>query len=295
VETRIARLSELGAAPAASDHACVVQISGPSLGRMYELQGEGTIIGRDEGCGIVVELDTVSRRHCSLLLKPEGASVRDEGSKNGTWVNGVELTGEAALKSGDLIKIGAAIFKFLSGGEMGSIEAQYHEEIFRLTIIDGLTQLYNKRYLIDFIEREMARCARHGRVMSLAMIDLDNFKQINDGHGHSAGDSILRELGLLLRKRIRREECLARYGGEEFVAVLPEAPLLDATYFADMLRQRIGQHEFVCDGKRVPVTISAGVAQLAKEHASAEVFIKAADAMLYEAKRRGRNQVVSTP
>ena len=77
------------------------------------------------------------------------------------------MRAESLLRSGDLIKIGGAIFKFLYGGELGSIEAQYHEEIYRLTIIDGLTQTYNKRYLLEFLDREMARCGRHGRPLSI--------------------------------------------------------------------------------------------------------------------------------
>src|SRR5947207_2035174 len=83
--------------------ASVVQISGPSLGRKYELQGGEVAIGRDEACAIVVELDTVSRRHCTLLIRPDGAFVRDDGSKNGSFINGLRVGGEAPLRSGDLI------------------------------------------------------------------------------------------------------------------------------------------------------------------------------------------------
>ena len=279
---------------AAADSPCLVQIYGPSLGKKFPLLDSETTIGREEGCGIVLELDTVSRSHCSLLLKDGAVVLRDNGSTNGSWLNGAEIEAETTLRSGDLLKIGGVIFKFLSGGELGTIEAQYHEEIYRLTIVDGLTQLFNKRYLLDFIERELARSARHERVMSLAMFDIDHFKAINDARGHSAGDFVIRELSAILKNRIRREECLARYGGEEFVAVLPETELTKAAYFADMLRKLVEKQQFVYDGKAIAVTFSAGVAQFSKEHRSAQAFIDAADARLYEAKRRGRNQVVAS-
>jgi diguanylate cyclase (GGDEF)-like protein len=204
----------------------------------------------------------------------------------------VEVRGDTPLRSGDLIKIGSAIFKFLFGGELGSIEAQYHEEIYRLTIIDGLTQVYNKRFLLEFVEREMSRCSRHGRALSLVLFDIDHFKKINDAYGHLAGDYVLRELATALKSRIRKEECFARYGGEEFCLVLPETGHENTVYLADKMRKIIEQHHFVFEGKRIPVTFSAGVADLETTHDSALAFIKTADERLYEAKHRGRNQVV---
>jgi diguanylate cyclase (GGDEF)-like protein len=240
----------------------------------------------------VLEVDNVSRRHCSFLQKTDGVFLRDNGSTNGTYLNNVEVRGETPLRSGDLIKVGSAIFKFLYGGELGSIEAQYHEEIYRLTIIDGLTQVYNKRYLIEFLDREMARCLRHGRALSLVIFDIDLFKKINDTFGHLAGDYVLRELAAALKSRIRKEECFARYGGEEFALVLPETGHENTVYLADKLRKIIEQHQFVFEGKRIPVTFSAGVADLEPGHDNALAFIKAADARLYEAKHRGRNRVV---
>jgi diguanylate cyclase (GGDEF)-like protein len=293
VETKVTRVSAISASAApGSDEACLVQIYGPSLGKKFILEKEETTIGRGETCEIVLELDNVSRKHCSFLVKPDGVFLRDNGSTNGTYLNNVEVRGETPLRSGDLIKIGSGIFKFLFGGELGSIEAQYHEEIYRLTIIDGLTQCFNKRYLLEFLEREMARCSRHGRALSLAIFDIDHFKKINDGFGHLAGDYVLRELAASLKSRIRKEECFARYGGEEFALVLPETGHQNTVFLADKLRKIVEQHHFVFEGKRIAVTFSAGVADLEATHDSALAFIKTADGRLYEAKHRGRNQVV---
>src|SRR5205814_7209901 len=115
---------------------------------------------------------------------------------------------------------------------------------------DGLTQVYNKRYLLEFLDREMARCLRHGRELSLALVDIDHFKKINDNFGHLAGDYVLRELAACLKTRIRKEECLARYGGEEFVLVLPETGRANTLQLAEKLRKLVEQHHFVSEGKR---------------------------------------------
>ena len=291
MDTKITRVTDL-ALQAANEEACLVQIYGPSLGKKYVLEkGTETTVGRGEQTTIVLELDNVSRRHCTVSSRPDGCWLRDDGSTNGTYLNNVEVRSESLLRSGDLIKIGGAIFKFLYGGELGSIEAQYHEEIYRLTIIDGLTQTYNKRYLLEFLDREMARCGRHGRPLSILLLDVDHFKKINDGFGHLAGDYVLRELAQQVKTRIRREECFARYGGEEFVLVLPETGHDNTVYLAEKVRKMVEAHRFSFEGKEIKVTFSGGVADMQPEHQNPLAFLNAADARLYEAKRAGRNRI----
>jgi diguanylate cyclase (GGDEF)-like protein len=288
--TRIAGLRPQGARD--GEEPCLVQIYGPQLGRRFVLLDACLTIGRDEGCHLVLELDNVSRRHCSVLVRERAVFLRDDGSTNGTFLNNVEVSGERELRSGDLIKVGSAIFKFLAGGELGSIEAQYHEEIYRLTIADGLTQAYNKRFLLEFLDREISRCGRHGRPLSVVLFDVDFFKRINDGFGHLAGDFVLRELCALVRPQVRREECFARYGGEEFVLALPETGLEKAVVVADKLRGQIEAHAFVFEERPIRVTLSGGVAALLPAHDGPLAFLQAADERLYEAKRTGRNRIV---
>src|SRR5262249_53482382 len=151
------------------------------------------------------------------------------------------------------------ILKFLSGAD---IEAQYHEEIYRLTIIDGLTQTHNRRYLLEALEREHMRAQRHDRDLSMLMFDVDHFKRINDGHGHPAGDFILKELALAVQQRLRRSDILGRYGGEEFGIVLPETPLEYAIALAESLVHKVSKHHFQFKTITIPVTISVGVATL---------------------------------
>jgi diguanylate cyclase (GGDEF)-like protein len=287
-ETRVTRISSLQERAAADSESCLVQIHGPNLGKNYVLDAEEFTIGRDMKNNIVLDIDNVSRRHAIIRTRQGRSYVQDLGSTNGTYLNDQEVLEEAALRSGDLVKVGGAIFKFLSGG---NIETLYHEEIYQLTIVDGLTQINNKRYLTEFLEREIGRCHRYNRDLSLIMIDLDHFKKVNDTHGHIAGDFVLRELAQRIKQRIRKEECFARYGGEEFAIVIPESGPDNARRFAEKLRKIVADHPFVFEGKEIQVTISLGVADMTSEMTDPAQFIKGADAKLYEAKEAGRNQV----
>ena len=199
-----------------------------------------------------------------------------------------EPVDEYVLRDGDLIKIGRTIFKFLTGG---NIENAYHEEIYRLTTIDGLTQISNKRYFMETLEREIARGQRYQRPLSLVMFDIDHFKIINDTYGHLAGEYVLNQLATAVKQRIRREDVFARYGGEEFAIVLPEIEVPTALLFAEKVRQLVQQHEFRFEKTRIDVTISVGVAGTERKDVEAEALIKRADEQLYAAKSAGRNRV----
>jgi two-component system, cell cycle response regulator len=288
-ETRVTKISKIHDRVAAASECCLVQVHGPDLGKKYVLDEEEFTIGRDQKNNIVVELDNVSRRHAMITTRNGKSCVVDLSSTNGTFVNDEEVTDELVLRSGDFVKVGGSIFKFLSGG---NIESLYFEEIYNLTIVDGLTQVHNKRYLTEYLEREMGRCNRYNRSLSLIMCDIDHFKQINDVHGHLAGDQVLRELAQLVKQRIRKEECFARYGGEEFAIVMPEAGPDNARRFAEKVRKMVEDHRFSFEGKRIEVTISLGVSDMTGEMTEPANFIKVADANLYKAKRGGRNQVV---
>jgi diguanylate cyclase (GGDEF)-like protein len=267
----------------------LVMIYGPALGQRWPLERE-LLIGRDEGCDLVVPLETVSRRHCVVAIDGVEARARDLGSTNGTFVNECPVKGdeEALLAPGDRLRAGGAIFKFLQGDH---VEALYHEEIYRTMIVDGLTQAHNRRFLLEFLDRELARHQRHRRPLSLLLFDLDDFKRINDDWGHLTGDAVLRELAELVRARVRREDCFARWGGEEFAVALSETDPEAARLFAERVRKLVEEHEFRANGERLPVTISVGVATAPPDLRDAEAFLAAADALLYEAKRQGRNRV----
>jgi len=270
---------------------CIVQIHGPELGKKYTLQEHEFNIGREEGNHIMVDLDNVSRRHAKIICRQQRMFVKDLGSTNGTYLNDQEVTYETLLRSGDLIKVGGAVFKFLTGD---NVELLYHETIYTLTIVDGLTGVNNKRYFLEFLEREMGRCHRFGRSLSLIMLDLDHFKRLNDTHGHLAGDYVLRELAQTIKRMVRKEQCFARFGGEEFALVIPEDGPDKVRLLADKLRSTIEEKRFSFESELIPVTLSLGVADMTPDMVDPLQFIKVADANLYRAKKSGRNQVVGT-
>jgi two-component system, cell cycle response regulator len=289
-QTRVTSMAPRSAegAGGGTDGGCLVQIHGPQLGRKVVLAGEALRIGRDPDNDFAVDLDTVSRHHARLRREGAHVVVEDLGSTNGTWLNHRELRGATPLRSGDLLKVGGAVFKFLAGDD---VEVQYHEALYTLAISDGLTGVSNKRYLMEYLEREVGRCQRYGRALSLLLFDIDHFKRINDTHGHVAGDVVLCELAQGVQPLVRREQCFARYGGEEFALVLPEDGTERARLFAEKLRRQVQEHAFVFEGERIPVTVSIGVADLAPEMREPLQLLQAADARLYAAKRGGRNRV----
>jgi two-component system, cell cycle response regulator len=288
-ETRVTKISLKELATPVEAECCIVQIHGPELGKKYALQETEFTIGREEGNHIVVDLDNVSRRHAMIIRKQGRMLVKDLGSTNGTYLNDQEVKQETALRSGDLIKVGGSIFKFLTGD---NVELQYHETIYTLTIQDGLTGVNNKRYFLEYLEREMGRCHRYGRALTLMMFDIDFFKKINDVHGHLAGDYVLRELSQSIKRLVRKEQCFARYGGEEFALVVPEDGLEKARIFAEKIRHTIEQKQFVFENQDIAATVSLGVADMTPDMVEPLQFIKVADANLYKAKKMGRNRVV---
>src|SRR5262249_24636873 len=155
----------------------------------------------------------------------------DLRSTNHTFVNDVR-TAVHKLTDGDYLRVGGYLFRYLAGG---NVEADYHEEIFRLAITDALTGTFNKRHLLDFLDRELTRSFPTGRPRALVLFAIDHFKALNDAHGHLAGDAVLRDQAGRLRNNIRRDELFARYGGEEFAVVLPETDLDGAERMAERL------------------------------------------------------------
>ncbi len=290
-KTRVTKVHVPAPTPGQGTGACLVLIypPGPDMGKRFPLDRAEIVLGRGTDCDIQVDRDSVSRRHAKVYRDDANTwLVQDLGSTNGSYVNDHPVT-KAPIKDGDFLKIGAAIFKFLTGA---NVEVSYHEEIYRMTIVDGLTGTHNKRFFLEFLDREMARCMRYGRPLSLVMFDIDHFKQVNDQYGHLTGDHVLKEIARRLNQRIRREELLARYGGEEFAAVLPETGKAGAMEFGEQIRQIVARDPFEFEGDRLPVTISVGVAVLDGQPLDAASFIRIADENLYKAKRGGRNKVI---
>lgn len=167
------------------------------------------------------------------------------------------------------------------------------ETLRQQSVRDPLTKLYNRRFLEESLDRELARLERKNLPLSLIMIDIDHFKTFNDTFGHDAGDAVLRDLGGILQRNIRTSDIACRFGGEEFTVVLPEANVEIGRQRGETLREAMRGLQLVYGGKPLgPVTLSMGVACFPEHGRQREQLLQAADAALYEAKNAGRNRVV---
>jgi two-component system cell cycle response regulator len=165
------------------------------------------------------------------------------------------------------------------------------EQMKQLAEIDPLTETFNRRALAEKLLQEMERANRYGTVLTCLMLDIDNFKLINDNYGHLMGDSVLRQLAGILRREQRAVDIVARYGGEEFVILLPETGGSGARIFAERILRRVATHDFGDTGRPVHVTISIGIGSFPDDRVSdGESLLKLADANLYKAKVDGRNR-----
>ncbi|NBO93420.1 MAG: GGDEF domain-containing protein [Planctomycetia bacterium] len=271
--------------------ACIVQLypTGPGMGVRHRLAKRSVIIGRGSDCDIYISDDSVSRRHARIYPTRNGFFAEDLKSTNGTFVNRQQVT-ESRIADGDYLQVGNCIFRFLAGS---NIEQEYYEEIYRLTILDALTDIHNKRYLEEFLDRELARSIRYRRPLSLIMFDVDHFKSINDRIGHLGGDFTLREVASLIKQTVRREELFARYGGEEFAIVLPETTLNESVEVAERIRRRVQTHLFEFESKSFSLTVSLGVTSTMGDRPITFVdLFREADQNLYKAKQSGRNRVI---
>lgn len=275
---------------AAGRSAYFLVIAGAEAGRMYKVDRAEMIIGRAQGAGVRIVDDGVSRQHARVECDSEGLVVLfDLNSTNGTYVNGDQIE-RRMLQDGDKIQIGTTtILKF---SYQDSVEEDFLRKQYESATRDALTGCYNKKYFLDHLPTEIAFARRHQRPLSLALCDIDHFKRINDTHGHSGGDAVLKAVASAMGGTLRTEDTLARWGGEEFVVIMRNTSPEQAFIAAERVRRAVEHASPEFDGKAIAVTVSVGVATWRDELDSApDGFVKAADAMLYEAKRKGRNRV----
>lgn len=180
---------------------------------------------------------------------------------------------------------------FASQASVAIENARLFERAYHLSVTDGLTGLINRRHFFDIAKIEYERTRRHARPLSLAMIDIDRFKTLNDRWGHLAGDAVLREIARRIRETVRTIDIVARYGGEEFVVLMPETDLAEALLVSGRVCRSVAENPVVDSGVAVAATVSVGVAEINDECASIEDVLKCADKALYAAKEAGRNRV----
>ncbi len=207
----------------------------------------------------------------------------------------IELISAVAKRAVEKIRLTAERKDLLDNLVRNREELEHLNSILhKLSVRDGLTGLYNHRYFHEAASQELMRCKRHSCMFSVIFIDVDNFKEYNDTHGHPAGDEVLRKLSECMNDRLRKTDIAARYGGEEFVILLPETHGDNAMICAETLRKKIEQHPF--PGRETQplgiVSVSMGVAHYPDDGDDLDHLLHAADEALYRAKAAGRNKII---
>jgi len=269
--------------------ACLLVVGGELNGSIFNILPGETVVGRNPDCNIALDFSGISRKHFSIQMTDDKAVVHDLGSANGTYLNNQKLEQPSPLKRADIIKVGAIAMKYLPKGDT---ERLTYDKLHEEANTDGLTKCYNKTYFNNALETEVKKCKVTGKPLTLIIFDLDHFKKLNDNYGHDAGDYVLKEKARLIRENgIRQGDIFARYGGEEFCILLPNTNLKQGFEIAERLRALIAKHEFIYDGKRLPVSASIGIADYRMGVSNGTDLFKRADSAVYKSKEGGRNQV----
>ncbi len=248
------------------------------LERVKTLNPRTNVIMITSHASLDTSIDAIKHGAYDYLLKPfEDLSLISRAAKRAVEQFNLDIERSQLIRS---LK--------LSNQELERVNEVLHG----LAIRDGLTDLFNHRHINELLDKEIMEATIDGSDLSLIFVDVDKFKEFNDEHGHHNGDIILREISSLMRENVRKKDIVARWGGEEFVIVCPKSDKKTAAYLAESLRRVIAEHNFMKAelGQSVQITISAGVAALFGQKTKA-ALVEAADAALYEAKNKGRNQV----
>jgi diguanylate cyclase (GGDEF)-like protein len=263
------------------------------FGKQFPLEKSTTLVGRDERNDIAINDEKVSKLHCeiSIIKSSHGVEqifVKDSHSTNGTYVNG-EAVEQIAINPGDKIQVGDTVLNLSCNDEL---EKEYHAKLFNYAVRDSHTGLYNKRFIVNELENISRIAKRSGRVFSIIIIDIDNFKQINDLFGHLSGDEYLKSMASLFNQSLREQDIAGRIGGEEFLIILPETTIEGAFQLAVRIRKNVEKYVLRYGNNEIRTTISAGVCQYENTIKDVAELLEIADQALYETKRSGKNRVM---
>ncbi len=276
---------------AAPSRPLLTLLTGVNAGEVFTLERPQTVVGRSREAWVRIDAIGVSRRHARILrIGPTRFSIKDLGSTNGVFVNG-ERVETAELHPGDQVQIGSDVV--LRFNVVGGAEERLARQLFESSTRDALTGAYNRKYLLGRLDAEVAYSERHRTRLGLLMLDLDHFKNINDAHGHVAGDAVLRAVGLAVGRLLRVEDVFARFGGEEFAVIVRGVTAENVRRLAERIRKTIAAIRVPWEAAEIGVTVSVGVAlfdECAADGGSG--LIALADGRLYRAKDEGRDRVV---
>jgi two-component system cell cycle response regulator len=269
----------------------LVVLRGPNPGFVFTLDEAEALIGRSPEAHLSLRDTALSRHHARIRRLDSRFVLEDLGSTNGTYVDGQRVQMPVPLKDGARIALGGSTVLRFSLHD--TVEHEAARSTHELTVRDPLTRAYNRRHLEERLVSEVAFSHRHGAPLSLLLVDIDAFKQINDTYGHLAGDDALRALTAALQSMVRKEDLVGRFGGEEFAIVARGIDRRGAVAFAERMRLHVERMRIATHGQTIRITVSIGVAFSEGAEATAERLFDDADAALYAAKRGGRNRVES--
>jgi diguanylate cyclase (GGDEF)-like protein len=282
-------------APAARSRPVLTVTAGPDTGRVLTLPPATTVtFGRAETCNYSWPDGSLSRVHAVLAQVAGAYVIKDEGSTNGTFVNDRRIEKTSRLVDGDRVQLG--MYLTMRFSLVTEEEETAMKRLYEAAMRDGLTGVFNRKHLEERLEAEIAFATRHGTPLSVCMLDVDHFKQVNDTHGHLAGDAVLRHVAGVLGRGLRTEDVVGRYGGEEFLVVARGNNVQEAALLAERMRSAIETSPTVFENVTIHTTASFGVASLTctgtrRDRAG---IVGLADSRLYMAKQSGRNRVVAS-
>ena len=267
-------------------------VNGVEKGRPIILESARQVLGRGAMCDISIQGRGISRSHMSVFWRSNEDFIRveDAGSTNGIYVKGERIT-RHAISSGDVVHLGpetAMRLEFVPDTDAMLRVRQYEN-----SIVDDLTGIHNRRYLMSSLEHEIAFASRHEQTLCLMLVDIDHFKKINDVHGHQVGDAVIQQLAGLIADSLRSEDNFARLGGEEFAIVSRGLSLENSCNMAERLREQVEAHTFHYNDVTLNLTVCVGGAVIYPDASSQTTdLLKRADENLYHAKDAGRNRCV---
>jgi len=275
-------------------HPYLVIYIGNDSGHRHKLHRGTMTIGRSSQADITIKDDHISRIHCIIEWMGDTIRIDDQGSTNGIYVDS-KAVNRATLSNGVPVQLGHSIMKIEHKTEA---EIQAEETLLYKASFDSLTGIFNRHHFIKLACMEIAYASRHKLPVGVIMIDIDDFKQVNDQHGHLFGDSVLSQFSNIVIENKRTEDLFARYGGEEFI-IMPRGEVNRVLMYnlCERIRNAIEAFDFCFDETRVKITASFGFYLIKVESVDIEKvlqhMIRQADEALYLAKGQGKNRTES--
>ena len=284
-------------APSEKNRGILTLLTGALQGSIIAIdERKDLTLGRSKEAAVLIPDPSLSRIHARVFRRQSPARteffIEDCSSTNGTFVSGQRISAPTLLTDGVRVSLGRRTA--LTFSLQDALQEQALIRVHESAVRDRLTGLFNRGAFDDRLQSELSASRRRGTPLALLLFDIDHFKQLNDTHGHPAGDAVIRAVAQAAQATVRAEDVLARYGGEEFAVILRAVSSRSAMVMGERLRVAVEDLRTVWNDGEIVATVSVGVVHAAKGMAveSPAAFIASADAALYEAKRRGRNCVV---